>query len=250
MSTFLQESRDGHVVLLTLHRPERLHAINRELADAMVAALTRAEADAEVRAIVITGSGEKAFCAGQDMLEATGVEPGAVNAGTSSAYYAVERLQASPLPLIAAINGYCFGGGALLAIACDIRIAAEHASFRLPGAEYGLVVGAATLPRLVGVGRAKELIFSARRFKAEQALAWGLVNDLYTSGELLPAAMTLAHEIAKNSVVAVRQSKRVIDAATLADGIIELENGINRDLRGSDEQAARFRDATHRVTGR
>lgn len=246
----LTTHRDGHVLVLSLNRPERHHAVNRALSAAIVDALEGAEADGEVRAIVVTGTGDKAFCAGQDMLEATGVEDGAADAGTSSAYIAVERLQASPLPLIAAINGYCFGGGALLAIACDIRIAAEHATFRLPGAEYGLVVGAATLPRLLGAARAKELIFTARRFDAQQALAWGFVNSLYVADELLPAAMALAHEIAGNSVRAVRESKRVIDAASLDEDVIAIENAINRELRGSDEQAARFRDATRKVTGR
>jgi enoyl-CoA hydratase/carnithine racemase len=250
MGGVLEEISEGHVRVLKLNRPERLHAINRELADAMVAALERAEDDDQVRAVVVTGCGDKAFCAGQDMLEATGVEPGAAGGGTSSAYRAVERFQASPLPLIAAINGYCFGGGALLAIACDIRLAAEHATFRLPGAAYGLVVGAAMLPRLVGAARAKELIFTARRFDAERALTWGLLNHVLRADELLPAALTMAHEIAENSATAVRESKRIIDLASIVEHAVTTENAINSELRGSEEQSARFRTATHAVTGR
>lgn len=250
MGEVLNEIRDGHVLVLSLNRPECHHAINRELGGAMVAALERAEADDEVRAVVVTGSGGQAFCAGQDMLEASGVEAGAAGGGTSSAYLAVERFQASPLPLIAAVNGYCFGGGALLAIACDIRLGATHATFRLPGAAYGLVVGAATLPRLIGPARAKELIFTARRFDADSAFNWGLLNHVYSADELLPAALAMAHEIAENSVSAVRESKRIIDLASLIEEAVTSENKVNRELRGSDEQAARFRSATRAVTGR
>ncbi len=250
MAGVLQQRRDGPVLVLTLDRPARHHAINSELAAALIAALDAAEIDDSVRAIVVTGSGAKAFCAGQDMLEASGVEGGDGDSGTSSAYRAVERLQASPLPLIAAINGYCFGGGALLAIACDIRLASPAATFRLPGAAYGLVVGAAMMPRLVGAARAKELIFTARRFDAAEALEWGMLNRVCADHELLPAALALGQEIAANSPRAVRESKRVIDAASIDEAAVAAENDINRELRGSDEQAQRFRAATRTVTGR
>lgn len=245
----LEERRDA-VLLLTLNRPERHHALNAALTEAIVDAIDRAEADEGVRAIVLTGSGDRAFCAGADMVEASGAGGDGRPARPRPAGGAIARVAATPLPVIAAVNGYCYGGGAALAIACDIRLAAETASFRLPGAEYGLVVAAATLPRLVGSARAKELIFSARRFDAAEALAWGMVNSVHRCDELLPAALTLAGAVAANSVAAVRASKRVIDAATLSDSALVLEAEINRTLRGSPEQVERFRDATRRVTGR
>jgi len=242
--------REGTVAIFELNRPERHHAIDAVLAEALVAALDAAENDAAVRVVVVTGTGAKAFCAGQDMLEASGVEPGLQDTRTSSALFAVERFARTPLPVIAAINGYCFGGGAALAIACDIRLATETATFRLPGAEYGLVVGAAGLPRLVGAAKAKELIFTARRFDAHEAHACGLVNAVHDAVTLMPAALDMAQAIARNSPRAVQESKRVIDRATLVDAAIEDERAINRELRGSPEQSARFRDATRRVTGR
>ena len=137
-----------------------------------------------------------------------------------------------------------------LGIGCDIRLASTTATFRLPGAEYGLVVAAAALPRLVGAARAKELIYTTRRFDAAEAHAWGLVSTVHEPDELMPAALEMAAQIAANSPAAVQASKAVIDAATLSDEAEALELDHNRKLRGSPEQSKRFRDATRRVTGR
>jgi enoyl-CoA hydratase/carnithine racemase len=242
------EERHGAVVVLTLNRPERHHALSRALSEQLEAGIARAEADPEARAIIITGSGAKAFCAGGDMLEMSGVEATARPAGPPPD--PTGRISRSPLPVIAAINGVCYGGGARLAIACDIRLASETATFRLPGSEYGLVVAAASLPRLVGAAKAKELIFTARKFDAAEALACGLVTGVYPPAELLPAAMAMAETIAGHSAGAISAAKRVIDAASLSDAATAMENDANRSLRGSPEQVARFRSATQRVTGR
>ena len=246
----LLEERDGHVLRLTMNRPKRHHALNRELSGSLADAIVRAEQDGDVRCVVLTGSGEKAFCAGADMLEASGVEQPEDQDDRISAFDSIGAFSRTPLPVIAAINGYCYGGGARLAVACDILMASDNATFRLPGAEYGLVVAAATLPRLVGSSKAKELIFSARKFDAADALRWGMLSDVFAQSELLDRAMTLAQEIAGNSVSAVRESKRVIDAATLSDEANRLEDEANKTLRGSDEQVERFRSATKKVTGR
>jgi enoyl-CoA hydratase/carnithine racemase len=242
------EERHGAVLLLKLNRPERHHALNAALSDAIADAVARAEADESVHVLVLTGSGDRAFCAGADMVEVSGVDgrpaqSGGVGRGTAA-------VAGTPLPVIAAVNGYCYGGGVSLALACDIRLASDTATFRLPGAEYGLVVCAAALPRLVGAAKAKELIFTTRRFDAAEALTWGMVNAVHSQSELLPAALAMAELIAANSVPAVRAAKRVIDAATLVDAARELEAEVNRTLRGSPEQTARFRAATARVTGR
>ena len=247
----LLEERRGHVLILTMNRSERHHALNRALNTALAEAVERAEQDEDVRVIVLTGSGDQAFCAGGDMLEMSGVERDDTPPPSgSSAAAAISRFSSTPIPVIAAVNGYCYGGGARLAIACDIRLGSENATFRLPGAEYGLVVAAATLPRLVGASKAKELIFTGRPFNAADALAWGLLSSVHPQEELLPAALELADEIAANSVAAVRASKQVIDAATLPDAAVALEVDTNRELRGSPEQVERFRTATKRVTGR
>lgn len=247
-TTLVLEERHGPVLLITLNRPERHHALSRALSGQLEQAILRAEADPAVRVLVLTGSGERAFCAGADMLESSGVESPA--AGSGNAGRAIAAVSATPLPIIAAINGICYGGGARLAIGCDIRLAAEHATFRLPGSEYGLVVAAATLPRLTGAAKAKELIFTARPFGAAEALAAGVVNAVYPPEQLLPAALEMAASIAGHSVAAVRAAKRVIDAATLVEEARRMEDDANRELRGSPEQSARFRDATRRVTGR
>ena len=249
-STPVLEERRGDVLLLTLNRPERHNALNAALNHMLGDAVRRAEPEG-ASVIVVTGAGEQAFCAGGDMLEMSGVElaaerlppPGERLAGT-------EELSRTPLPVIAVINGYCYGGGARLAVACDIRVASETATFRLPGAEYGLVVAAATLPRLVGASKAKEWIFTARKFEAQEALDAGLVSSLHAPDELLPAALEMAETIAGHSAGSVRESKRVIDLATLSGDAERAETEANRELRGSPEQTERFRNATKKVTGR
>ena len=242
--------REGDVLLLTLNRPERHNALNAALNYAIGAAVAAAEVEG-VRVIVLTGAGERAFCAGGDMLEMSGVE-GSAEAlpPPEQRRRATDELERTPLPVIAAINGICYGGGLRLAVACDIRLASDDATFRLPGAEYGLVVTAATLPRLVGTSKAKEWIYTARRFEAPEALAAGLLSAVHPRADLVPAALEMAQQIAGHDVAAVRESKRVIDAATLSDEAVEMEGEANRRLRGSPIQTERFRDATRRVTGR
>lgn len=246
----LKVEQHEQVVLLTLNRPERHHALNYELATAIAKAVDDAENNDDIRVIVMTGSGERAFCAGQDMLEMSGVEALEHEVKSSSAAIAYERVAKSTLPIIAAINGICYGGGALLALACDIRVANELSTYRFPGAEYGLVVGAAWLPRLVGTSKAKELIYTARKFAAQEALDCGLLSHVYPTDEVISNAMQMAAQIAKNSPIAVQESKRVIDLATLESNAEQLESEINETLRGSPEQKARFNHATTKVTGK
>ena len=210
--------------MLSLNRPASHHALNRELASTLVSAIDKAEIDEAIKAIVITGTGNKAFCAGQDMVEEK--DRDRALGEKVSAYIAIDRFSDTPMPLIAAVNGYCFGGGAALACACDIRLASENATFRFPGAEYGLVVGAAALPRIVGVAKAKEFILTAKRIEAQEAKRCGLVNEVYSQGELLALALDMAEQIAANSVLAVRESKRIMDAATLNNDARNSENSI------------------------
>ena len=242
------ETRSQAVAVLTLNRPERHNAVNHAMGRELGDAVDRLAADEAVRVIVITGAGDKAFCAGADMAEAVGGEQRP--AGPGGAGHANARIAACPKPVIAAVNGYCYGGGAALATVCDIRIASATATFRFPGAEYGLVVAAASLPRLVGAAVAKELIFSARRFDAAEALRTGFVNAVVEPEELMPAVMALAGQIAANSPGAVQGSKAVIDAATLPEAAVALEREANQRLRAGDDHRTRFRDAARRVTGR
>ena len=249
MSSILDSSvaRPG-VLLLSLNRPASHHALNRELASTLVSAIDKAETDEAIKAIVITGTGPKAFCAGQDMVEEK--DRDRALGEKVSAYLAIDRFTDTPVPLIAAINGFCFGGGAALACACDIRLASDDASFRFPGAEYGLVVGAAALPRIVGVAKAKEFILTAKKLGAQEAKRCGLVNDVYPQEDLLQMALEMAEQIAANSFLAVRESKRIMDSVTIDNDARHSENSINVVLRGSAEQSERFESATRKVTGK
>ena len=248
-STVLAEYQDN-VLLITLNRPERHNALN-SLLNHELGELISTAVDYAVQAIVITGAGDKAFCAGGDMLEMSGLENNSeMLPPIHERKNAVEELLQTPIPVIAAINGYCYGGGARLAIACDMRLASDSATFRLPGVEYGLVVGAASLPRLVGAAKAKEWILTARRFDASAALDAGLVNSIHAEKELIRDAIEMAQLIASHSSEAVQASKKIIDMATISDKATYAENEVNQRLRGSDEQTQRFRTATKKVTGK
>jgi enoyl-CoA hydratase len=240
----------GEVLLLTLNRPERHNALNAALNHALGEAVAAAE-PAGARVIVLTGAGGRAFCAGGDMLEMSGVEQGRDPLPPpAERRNGTEELAGTPLPVIAAVNGICYGGAALTAILCDIRIASDNASFRFPGAAYGLVVGGAQLPRIVGPAFAKELLFTARVVHAEEALRIGLVNALVPQAGVLDAAMEMARQIAQNSPPALIATKETVDRATQIDAGLASEADHNRSLRTSPEHHERFKAAAQRVAAR
>jgi enoyl-CoA hydratase/carnithine racemase len=239
--------RHGPVSLLRLNRPDKHNAINRRLASALVAHLDALAGDDEVRTVVITGAGEKAFCAGADMTEVLGASRGKGRGDGTVAV--IMRLVRFPKPAIAAVNGFAYGGGALLAITCDLRVAAHTARFRFPGATYGLVVGGSQLPRIVGLSRAKDLIFTARVVDATEALRIGLVDRLVVQADLEEAALELAGQIAENSPEALSASKEVIDAVLPLEPAARRELESNLTLRASEEHRRRFRAATERIAG-
>ena len=246
----LLQERIGDVLVLTHNRPEKHNALHAAIHHWLGDAVAKAPEEG-VKVIVITGAGEKSFCSGGDMAEMTGLDanqtPLPPPAERKNGTVEIAR---SPLPVIAAVNGYCYGGGLRLALVCDIRLASQSATFRTPGVEYGLVVGASHLPRLVGASRAKDWIFTARTFGADEALEAGLVSSLHETGDVVKAAVEMGTVIAGHSAAAVQQAKRVVDMATLDMDVVRAENTINNELRASDEQKTRFRDATRRVTGR
>lgn len=239
--------QDG-VLRLELNRPEKRNAMNAPLADALSEAMNAGDDDPAVRVIVITGSGG-AFSAGADMQEALAAfESG--DQRFNPAARAAQRVLASPKPVIAAIDGPAYGGGALLASSADIRIVTRRSAFRFPGAEYGLVVGGTALPRLVGNARAKEILFSSRVVEAEEASAIGLANAIVEDGVELEARVgELSSAIAAASPGAVGWMKRIVDAATSGGQAHLLEAQADLALRGSPDHLARFRGATKRVTG-
>ncbi len=247
MTDILQVEREAHVGLVRMCRTDKHNAFNRELDTAVSEALAALDADGDIHCAVLTGSGT-AFSAGADMNEAVAsIDGKGRSEGMARTYAAVASFRK---PLIAAINGICYGGGALVSIMCDIRVASDTAAFRFPGAQYGLVVGGAQLPRIVGPAFAKELTFTSRVVRADEALRIGLVNSVVAFADVEAAAMEMARAIAANSPSALIATKETIDRATEVDAGIEKEAAWNHVLRTSPEHHERFKAAAERVAKR
>ena len=248
---------DGRLVLtsiedgvgtLRLNRADKRNAMSADLARELHEAIESLDGNPEVVAIVVTGSGGS-FSAGADMNESLAAyERG--DRGFNPSARAAARVAASPKPTIAAIEGPSYGAGALLACACDMRLVAPNARFRFPGAEYGLVVGAAALPTLVGPALAKELLYTARVVDAEEAVRIGLANRIVPGDELENEAMMLARAIAQASPLALGWIKRVVNAAASGGDAAGLEVEADLMLRGGPDHVVRFSAATNRITGR
>ncbi|GBD30010.1 putative enoyl-CoA hydratase echA8 [bacterium HR32] len=206
----LVASRDGGVATIRLHRPKVLNALNGKTLDELCAALDAFEADPEVRVVVLTGD-ERAFAAGADIQEFAGQTAVDMLEGPRGRQW--ERIRAFSKPLVAAVSGYCLGGGCELAMLCDIIVAAETARFGQPEINLGILPGAGgtqRLPRAVGKHRAMELILTGRHITAQQAYEWGLVNRVVPPEVLLDEAYALAREIASKAPVAVRLAKAAV----------------------------------------
>lgn len=207
-------SIDGSIGTITLNRPEKLNAMKRGFYRDLRQVLDDIVADKAVRAVIITGAGDRAFSAGGDIgsLAELGdlVDRRAYQIDAMRAFLAVERL---PVPTIAAVNGYALGGGCELALACDIVLAAESAKFGMPEAALGLVPGYGVLRAADRIGRSwtKYLVATARQIDAATALKIGLAQELHAVGKLMPAARELAAEIIRNSPLALEVGKRIID---------------------------------------
>jgi enoyl-CoA hydratase len=214
-STTVLDERRGAVAIITLNRPEKRNALNGELRCALLGALDAIARDASVRAVVLTGSGDKAFVAGADIGEFEGRTPvdqyRAMKLPTI--FDAVERLAK---PVIAAVNGFCLGGGMELALACDIRIASSTAKFGQPEVNLGIIPGGGgtqRLPRIVGLGAALKMILSGDMVDATEAHRIGLVEEVVPPDQLMTRAVALAEMIASKSPVAVMAAKEATRSA-------------------------------------
>ena len=214
----LYEVRE-HVAVITIDRPEALNALNLDVLAELEKAVCEAEKDRDVYVLIITGAG-RAFVAGADigqMKDFTADEARAFGEFGNRVFLKIESLAK---PVIAAVNGFALGGGCELSLACDIRIAGEKAKFGQPEVSLGITPGfggTQRLPRLVGLSKAKELIFTAQNIDAQEALRIGLVSQVVPGEELMDAAMALAGRIAANAQIAVRQSKAAIDRGMQCD---------------------------------
>jgi enoyl-CoA hydratase len=238
--------RRGGVGLVTMNRPAKLNALSSQLVEELEEALRDLDGDEATGVIVITGAGERAFSAGGDMAEQLAALDGAPPRPRRSASAVV---RACRKPTLAAIRGYCYGGGALLAINCDLRLAGDDARFKFHGASYGQAPGGAVLPRLVGAAKAKELLFTGDEVGAAEALRIGLVNQVVPPGEVVAAALDMGARIAANSAPAVAVLKETIDLALPVEQALAHEEAAGAGLRRSAESAARFRRAAERVLG-
>jgi len=248
----LRYERRGHVGWLRLNRPAKLNAMNTLLWSELAELGPRLRDDPDLRALVVIGNG-RAFSAGIDLSsfsDPPGAPPGSSptaglgggfdgdRADRSAAIAATQEgylwLQEAWYPTIAAVRGYAFGAGMQLAVACDLRIAASGTTFGMLEAKYGLMpdlTGTQLLPRLVGPAKAKELIFTADRIDADEALRIGLVNRVVDDADLEPAAAALAEQLAGQPPIAVRWSKRAVDAA----GRLPLREGLRFEHEGQSE---------------
>jgi enoyl-CoA hydratase/carnithine racemase len=214
--TLLVEPPRDHVQVVTLNRPQVLNAINTQMGRELRAFFRDFDhgQEPDVRAVILAGAGERAFCAGADLKERRGMDEVVWRRQHVIFEEAFEALWRFPVPLIAAVNGVAFGGGCEIALACDLIVAAEEASFAQPEVKRGILPGGGgtqRLPRRIGIARAKELIFTGEPIDARTALHWGLANRVVPRARLLAEARALAAAIATNGPIAVRQAKKAID---------------------------------------
>lgn len=213
----------NHVAVITLNRPDTLNAWYKGMNDELKIAATIIQDSPNIHVVVITGSGDKSFCSGIDLKKVRGGEQFIHGPEIRDYYDGISKLrnvftmyEELSVPVIAAINGYCLGGGLELALACDIKLASTNAVFSLPEVQLGMIPdlgGCQRLPRVVGIGKAKELILTGKRIDAREALRIGLIQAIYEPEKLLEEALNMAGDIASYNPVVVQSAKRACNVA-------------------------------------
>jgi len=225
--TITVDRRDA-VAVLTINRPEKLNALNKQVHAEAVRALDELKADETVKVLVITGSGEKSFIAGADIREFQAQTP-ITQRDTFHERTLFNSIDTFPKPVIAMINGFCLGGGNELALACDIRICSENAKFSQPEINLGLIPGGGgtqRLTRLIGEGRSMEIMLTGDMIDAQTAYNFGLVNHVYTAAELESKTMELANKIAEKAPIALQLAKEAVKFASRSS----LDEGLRREV--------------------
>ncbi len=221
MAEVLLSERQNNILTLTLNRPEALNCFNFELLNVFHGAIKAANFDPEVRVVIVTGApgtaAKQSFSTGADLAERRTMSENDVRRFIYTVSSTFAEVDNARMPVIAAINGFAFGGGLELAMACDIRVCSSSAVMGLTETSLAVIPGAGgtqRLPRIVGVARAKELIYTAKRFSAQEAVSYGLVNHVVEPDKLMSAASEIAARIARNGPVAVQQAKFAINKGT------------------------------------
>jgi len=210
----LRLDRDGYLLTVTLNRPESGNALNTQMLEEFVHLMAGLYVDpGQVRAVLVTGAGPRIFCAGGDLKERKGMTDAAWRRQHALTEQLMRHILECPIPIIGAVNGAAIGGGCELIAAFDFAYASTSASFALTEVALGIhpgAMGTQLLPRAIGVRRAREVILSAKRFSAQDALDWGLINRLCAPEDLLPEATAIAQRICGNAPIAVAQAKKAI----------------------------------------
>lgn len=218
-AVFLAEEKN-QILTLTLNRPQVMNALNLDILGAMKDQIEGVRYRPDIRVVIITGAGDRAFCAGADLKERIGLSETEVKSFIFTLRHLFSSIEQLNKPVIAAVNGLALGGGTELALAADIRVAAETATMGLTETKLGIIPaggGTQRLPRLIGKGKAKELIFTGRRVDAKEALQIGMVNHVFPSNQLLQECEHIAGMICENGPIAVEQAKYAIHYGMEAD---------------------------------
>ena len=216
---FITYEAEGQIGIITINRPKALNALNSTVLEELDKTLDAVDLQT-VRCLILTGAGEKSFVAGADIGEMSTLTKAEGEAFGKKGNDVFRKLETFPIPVIAAVNGFALGGGCEISMSCDIRICSENAVFGQPEVGLGITPGfggTQRLARIVGTGKAKEMIYGARNIKAEEAYRIGLVNNVYPLEELMPAAKKLAATIARNAPIALRNAKRAINEGLQVD---------------------------------
>lgn len=237
---FVVYEQKGAVGIVTISREKALNALNSTVLEELDAAFDAINLD-EVRCVILTGAGQKSFVAGADIGEMSSLTKAEGEAFGKKGNDVFLKIENFPVPVICAINGFALGGGCEIAMSCDIRICSDNAVFGQPEVGLGITPGfggTQRLARLVGPGMAKQMIYTARNIKADEAYRIGLVNAVYTQEELLPAAEKMAAGIAKNAPIAVRNCKKAINEgiSLSMDKAVEVEERLFGDCFETEDQ--------------
>ena len=227
--SMISTSKDGGVCIVKINRPSKLNAMNVDVAKEIISTFKELDKDDSVRVIILTGEGDKAFSAGADIEYMSKISPDESEVYAKLGQEVTATIENVTKPTIAAVNGFALGGGCEVAMSCDIRIASDNAKLGQPGVTIGIPPGwggTQRLMRIVGIAKAKELVFSGKMIKASEAKEIGLVNNVVSQESLMEEAMNMAKAIAANASLAVHMSKSAINTGRNAD----LDTGLSVEL--------------------